>query len=324
MVGFSADFVSALQHTLILTATALAMSLIWSYLRVPEGNLLIIVFAFLSAVRISDFSSLKTRLKIISRMAVAAVLLQFAVSSTCNVQILNILLPAVGCRIILQKMTSASAYPVLLTGFLSYSAQPGVYAAAQRTIDILIAGTAALLITLSFPGKKSDSDSTGEHFSKQEVLIQSFTIFCAILLYKILSMSQGIWIILTIIFIYIARHPGISTGRLAYQRIFSVPAGILLGGIYSGTAAMFDSRLVYLAPLIGAAGFFKLFYRQDFFSFTLLFMAAFTICADWMTGTYRDFNFLQFLFGRTLATVIGTAVLLIVEKSASYSGAATT
>ena len=111
MIRFSAGFVSALLQTMILTATALAMILIWSYLRLPEGNVLIVVFAILTAVRIADISPLKTRLKILAGMIFSAAVLQFAVCSTVNLQILNILIPAAICWCILREQTAASAYP---------------------------------------------------------------------------------------------------------------------------------------------------------------------------------------------------------------------
>lgn len=123
--------------------------------------------------------------------------------------------------------------------------------------------------------------------------------------------------ILTIIFIYLAKTPDKQNITLARQRIISVPAGIILGGIYSGSAVIFDYRWAYLAPLIGAASFFVLFYYNDFFSFSLLFLFAFTVYADWSNGTLHEFNFQQLLFARSLATVIGAWILLIIEKSSA-------
>ena len=46
-------------------------------------------------------------------------------------------------------------------------------------------------------------------------------------------------------------------------------------------------------------------------------MFAFTVAADWMSGALHEFHFIQFLLARTLATIIGAAVLLIIEKSAA-------
>ena len=319
MFRLSVDFRQALQRTAVLFATALTMIFIWNYLRIPEGNLLIIVFAFLLAVRIYDFYSWQIRLKVFGGMICSAIIMQYSVSATHNIQMLNILVPTAVSCIILRTQPSASAYPALLTGFLAYTAPAGAYAAALRSIDILIAGATAWLIIFVLPGKidPDRTDDPGQPLTAREAFIESFTIFCAIFLYKMLSIPQGIWIVLTIIFIYLARQPGKSITNLIRQRIFSVPLGILLGGIYSGTAVIFDYRLAYLAPLIGSTGFFMLYYRHDFFSFSMLFMIAFTVCADWMTGTFREFNFLQFLFARSLATVIGTAVLLFVEKTSA-------
>ena len=317
MFDFSADFQQARYHIAIQIAAASAIIFIWLCLRMPEGNLLIAVFTFLSAVRISDTASLKVRFKLLAGMMIATSILQYIISATYNIHLLNILLPPAAGYFILRTMPPASAYPVLLTGFMTYSVQPGAYAAAQRIIDIIIAGSAAWVITwaATLHIRFQQTGSSGKPLPPGEVFIETLTIFCAVLLYRILAMPQGIWIVLTIIFIYIARQPGQPSSELVRQRIFSVPLGILLGGIYSASAAALDYRLAYLAPLIGAAGFFALYSRHNFFMFSLLFMTSFTVCADWLAGTFREFNFWQFLFTHSLATFIGTAVLLFIEKS---------
>ena len=326
MAEFSARFRLALHHTLILFAAGLTAIFLWVYLRLPQGYLLLVVFAFLSAVRIADFSSRQMRLQILLGMLFSTAILQYIVSATNNIPLINIFMPAAASWVILKKLPSASAYPALLPGFLAYSAAPGAYAAAERVFDLLLAGAASWLITLPIPGKiRLPDDNSAEHtVSPARAFIDSFTLLSALFLYKILSMPQGIWIVLTPIFIFLARRPGEFGGELVRQRIFSVPAGILLGGVYSGTVVVFDYRLAYLAPLICAMGFFMLYYRHDFFLFSLFFMIAFTVCADWMTGTLHGFNFLQFLFARTLATIIGAALFAGVEQSAAnaFSGVA--
>ena len=319
MFRVSAQFQQALHHTFVLTATALAMIFLWAGRLLPQANLLLVVFAFLSAVRLSGIVSQELRLRLLSGMLISAVLLQYIVSVTGNLPLLHVLLPAAASWIILLKLPESSAYPVLLTGFLAYSAEPGVYAASERAVDLLFSGVIAWFI--------SSLSSTKNQFAKaanpekslppQKAFIKSLTIFCAAFLYKLLSIPQGIWIVLTIIFIYMSQKPGERTNFLVRQRIFSVPAGILLGGLYSGTFVMLDHRLAYLALLIGAAGFFMLYYKHDFFYFTLFFMFAFTVAADWMSGALHEFHFIQFLLARTLATIIGAAVLLIIEKSAA-------
>ena len=319
MVVFSVKFYQALHHTLVLLAAGSVVIFSWAYLHLPQANLLIVVFAFLAAVRISELASLKIRTQVLAGMVLAAAFLQYTVNATYHVHFLNTVLPAAASWFILRILPPASAYPVLLTGFQAYTAEPGAYAAAQRSIDILLAGVVAWFITLPFTGRTApdQSENIGKPLAKREAFLESFTLLCATILYKFSAMPQGIWIVLTTIFIYIARQPGTPDNKLVRQRIFSVPAGILLGGIYSGSVVMLDYRLAYLAPLIGAVGFFMLYYRHDFFSFSLFFMIAFTICADWMTGSFREFNFLQLLFARTLATLIGAALLLFIEKSAA-------
>ena len=219
------------------------------------------------------------------------------------------------CSIILQQMSESSAYPALLTGLQAYSAEPGVLGAMERSVDLLIAAGVAYFISFLAAVKSDNKHSPGNPLARHEARVKAITIFCAVVLYKVLSMPQGIWIILTIIFIYIVQLSAAESCKLVRQRILTVPAGIILGGVYSGTLTAFDYRMAYLGPLIGAVGFFMLYYRHDFFRFTMLFMVAFTICADWLAGTAHEFNFLQLLAGRSLATVIGAAVFITVQKA---------
>ena len=120
MFRVSAQFQQALHHTFVLTATALAMIFLWAGRLLPQANLLLVVFAFLSAVRLSGIVSQELRLRLLSGMLISAVLLQYIVSVTGNLPLLHVLLPAAASWIILLKLPESSAYPVLLTGFLAY------------------------------------------------------------------------------------------------------------------------------------------------------------------------------------------------------------
>ena len=318
MFSISTRFQQAWHHTFILTATASAMILVWSFLRMPDVVLAIVVFAFLSAVRISDIASQEKRLQMLGSLIVGTAVLQYIISATAHLLFLNVLLPAAAGGVVLKIMVPASAHQVLLTSFLTYSASQGAYAAAERFFDLLLAGFTAWIIS-SFAGAKNLPDvpeKTEKILPDGKILVETFTIFCAALLYRLLSMPQGIWIVLTVIFIYMVQRPEDDTVFLAKQRIFSVPAGIMLGGLYSAAVLMLDYRLAYLCLLFGAIGFFMLYYRHDFFWFSLFFMFAFTVCADWMSGALKDFHFMQFLFARSLATAIGAALLLVIEKIA--------
>ena len=316
MLKYSTQFQQALHRTFILAATMSVMIFLWSCGHLPEDNLLITVFAFLSSVRISDTASAELRWHMLSGMLLGSIFLQYIVSVNHNCFLLNTVLPLAAARIIIKHLPSGSVFPVLLTGFLAYSATPGAYAAAERSIDILIAGIAAWSVSYLATVKKTPVETafTEKPLPAEKVCIVSRTVICAVILYKILPVPQGIWIVLTAIFIYMVQKPEDRTINLVQQRIFSVPIGIFLGGLYSSAVVTFDYRFAYLAPLIGVVGFFMLYYKHDFFSFTLFFMFAFTVCADWLNGVGREINFLQLLFARSLATLIGTTVLLGIER----------
>ena len=318
MFRFSAKFQQAWHRTFILAVTALVMIFVWSFFRMPDAVLAVVVFAFLSAVRLSSFASQEKRLRVLASLIAGTASLQYIISATDHLLFLNVLLPALAGGIVLKVMAPASAYQVLLTGFLTYSASTGAYAATERFFDILLAGLVAWGVSsfAATEGLQTAPEAPEKMLPTGKIVIETFTIFCAALLYRFLSMPQGIWIVLTVIFIYMVQSPAERTVFLVKQRIFSVPAGIMLGGLYSAAVVMLDYRLAYLTLLFGATGFFMLYYRHDFFWFSLFFMFAFTVCADWMSGALRDFHFMQFLFARSLATAIGAALLLVIEKAA--------
>ena len=318
-VDLSMDFKQPMYKTVILTATGLITALLWAFVHFPEGNLLIAVLAALTAVRISAFASGYMRLRGVISITAGAAILQYVVSITYDLQLFNVLLPAAVGYIILRIMSGNSAHIVLLAGCLAYTALPGAAAGAERVVDIFFAGGTAWVAAMLACGAKTldCSDDPGKPLPPAEAFKETLMLFCGLFLYKAFAIVQGIWITLTVIFICMLRQPGESNIKLVRQRIFSVPLGIMLGGIYSAAAVTADYRFAYFMPLIAAAGFFMLYYRHDFFLFSLFFMFAFTIYADWMSGNLHEFNFQQLLIARSLATVTGGAILLIFEKLAT-------
>ncbi len=323
MFDLPAAFRQALYRTFILTATALSTAFIRAFLRMDEGDLMIAVLAALAAVRSSAFSDWNMQLRVLTGIISGAVILQYIVSITYDLPFCNVLVPVAASWVFLRIMSGNSAHIVLLTGFLVYTAKPGAYAGAERAVDMLIAGAVAGGVVMLAAGTKQiqRADDPGKPLPAAQAFSESLMLFCGLVLYKSFAIAQGIWITLTIIFICMLRLPDESSVKLVRQRVFAVPAGILLGGIYSASAVAADYRLAYFMPLIAAVGFFMLYYRHDFLLFSLFFMFAFTVYADWMSGAGHYFNFRQLLLARTLATITGTAILLSVEKLSSiFSG----
>ena len=71
-----------------------------------------------------------------------------------------------------------------------------------------------------------------------------------------------------------------------------------------------DYRFVYLLIPLGVLAFHQFYRTGSFFLFTVWFMAAFSIYADWATGDCRRFHFAELLFWRTAATLIGAGLLV--------------
>ena len=106
--------------------------------------------------------------------------------------------------------------------------------------------------------------------------------------------------------------------KLAWQRIWAVPAGIIIGGFLLGTFYQIDYRFIWLLPFIGATGFFILYNSGNFFLFSIIFMITLTFFADWLTGDGNRFNFWNNFFARTAATWIGAVIELLAGYSRKY------
>ncbi len=93
MLQLSVQIRQALANTFILISAALAVAFFWAYLRIPQGNLLIVVFSFLSAVKISEYPLRKKQLRVLAAITAGAVIMQFMVSAANNCQLLALFLP---------------------------------------------------------------------------------------------------------------------------------------------------------------------------------------------------------------------------------------
>ena len=151
-------------------------------------------------------------------------------------------------------------------------------------------------------------------FSKTESFRISFILGAGILLNEIFSFPQGEWIMLTILFIYLAVNETHDWGDIASLRIYSVPLGMLSGVLFLGSLSYFNFHFVYLVPLIGVFSFFLMFYTGYYFYFTMFFMMAFTVYSDWATGVLYQVHVLELILSRSLATVIGVIAVYFGEK----------
>ena len=130
---------------------------------------------------------------------------------------------------------------------------------------------------------------------------------------NVLKLSQGPWIMLTIVFIYLAVNETQDHVYFSKRRIFSVPLGLFLGAMYMSCLVYFNYQFIYLIPLLGALGFFILYYYDDYFFFTVMFMVAFSIYADWATGDMHQFHIREMILSRSLATTIGIVLVLLFQ-----------
>lgn len=320
--GDSSRVYKAWHHVLALLSAALLMAFCWSFFRLPQANLLLVTFCFLAVSVLYAVPDWKKRFFLLLRMACAAAVLQFLVGICREDKILLVLLPALCSLVILHAMPGRGAgCAMCIAGFLAFSAPGGWMPAVDRAFGILIGIPIVMAVTAIFHSSAPEPSGFYQPFSLRDAFALSFLLGLGIWISEALKMAQGVWIMLTVLFICQFAYASGEYAEASLERLVATPAGLLCGGLLMGALTSFDCRCVYLLPLIGALGFFFLFERNSFFLFTLLFMTAFSMFADWATGDGRNFNFAELLFWRSAATCIG-ALLMFLYGKFSHSEAA--
>ena len=296
-----------------LLSAALLMAVSWGFFHFPPGNMLTAAFTFLTAALTADIRDISQKVRLILLLAGYAATAQLLVGITANAPLLRILLPALFAFFTLATFPNRSgSCIVLIVGYLACFAPGGLIPALDRCGEILF-GTAVVFLITTLANGTGNAPVFSAPFPFYFSFVLSAELLLGHLAASLLQLKQGPWVMLTILFICQAAQNGSSSESLVYQRIFSVPLGILLGGWYLSCFCYLDNRFVYLVPFIGAAGFWMLYQTGNFFFFTVFFMMAFTILADWQTGPAEYFYFKDLLFSRSFATLLGVLLVLFGE-----------
>ena len=306
-------FILAFERVLALTTGALMMIALWVFFRFPHANFLLAAFVFLTSANLVGVRNFSERLHRTAVSAVLAAMGQFMVGMTWNMPLLQVLLPAFFAWGILTVCRRSDSCIILLISYFACFAEAGFLAAADRSLEIAVGAVVVTVVTGVVNGslpEKIVSQEVQEPYSCRRALMIAVLLAVGCCFWKFLHLKQGPWIMLTILFICQAQNGDSGVEELVYLRIFSVPLGILLGGLYISSFCGLDYRFVYWTVVIGTAGFAVLYFTGNYFLFTVLFMMTFTISADWLNGTVKPFYFLDFLFSRSISTTIGAILLL--------------
>ena len=294
------------NRTVILLSAMLLMAALWDFL--PHANFLMVCFTFLTSALLLDQPSFTERLKHALVMASYASTAQFIIAITANFPFGQLILAAAfGFFTFLTLPDHRAGCIVMITGYLALFAPPGFLPGVSRCLDIFCGVLVVMAVTAlgNAARAKSKAPAVSVPFSFSEALELALLLGAGTFLFRALHLKQGPWIMLTMLFITMSRSPGNTAGKLAFQRIIAVPAGIILGGFLLGTFSIIDYRFVYLVPFIGAVGFWIFYNCGDFFLFSLIFMIALTIFSDWMAGPSQRYNFWEGFFSRSLSTLLG-------------------
>ena len=306
------SFSGAWQHTMALLTAGLTMVICWSFFCFPQADLVVLSSCFLSTSVIFSIPSGWRRAAQLLPMSLSAAILQFLIGICREEKILLVILPVLTAALIFHYLPGRGASCAMcIAGFLSFFAPGGFLPAAERAWEIGLGIPMILTAGALFHSSVPEPAGFYETFSTKESCILAFMLGLGIWISESLKMAQGPWIMLTILFICQFAYGSGDYIRTSRDRIIATPAGLLLGGIYMGCLTYFDYRFIYLLVPIGVLGFYLLYRKNSFFLFTVFFMMTFSIYADWSTGDSRRFHFVELLFWRSAATLIGTGILLL-------------
>ena len=306
---------SAVNRTVTLLLSMLVMAALWGLGTLSDADLPPVTYTFLTSVFLLDISSFSDRVRLTLQMAGYAAAVQFIFSITGEVPFLQIILSAaVAYYVFLTLPDHRAGCIVLLTGYMVFSASPGFLPAAERCFNIFIGSIVILVITSIANAGRSFRAATQFQllrYSPRQALRSAAELGIGTAIFKLLQIQQGAWIMLTILFINMSSSDNMSREKLAWQRIVAVPVGIIAGGVILSAFSRIDPRLVWLIPFIGASGFFILYNDGDFFMFSIIFMVTLTFFSDLMKGAYHSFDFRETLFSRTISTLLGAVLVLL-------------
>ena len=307
-------FDAALKKSSVLLAAMLTMAAAWCIMHWPGSDLLMVTFAFLSSAALSDVSDFNTKLQRCFWMVCYTAAAQFLIGITANYPIARSLSALPFLFFILTTIPEKQdALIVLLIAALSLSSKSGFTAAANRCVNIFIAGGVVMAVTTisnSFLPVRAKKQPPEPSYTLRQAAVISAEITTGLVISQFFKHEQFYWIIPTIIFIHMAESQSAPLPALVKERITATPAGILSGGVLLGCFNETANNIIYIVPLTGTLAFFMLYLKNNYFIFTFLFMFTLTIFTDWMLGTNNRFHFIEVTFIRTLATIIGGILLL--------------
>lgn len=313
----SVNFMRSMNHSLTLLMAGVLMVLCWCYFRFPDANIMMVIFAFVGTSVLYDVDGWQNRLLLSSLMVIYAAALQFLIGICWQEKFLLAAAPAAFSFVIMRTFDNRGASCCsLLVGYLGFYANGGFVPSMNRAIGLFTA-VAAVVIATALVGlvhlRQNYDPTFSRPYSTVEALRVSLALGFGTFIANATKMPQGPWIMLSVIFIYMAVSDKPRHAYFAGRRIYGVPLGLFLGGMYMANLTFFDYRFVYVIPFIGALAFFILFYFRSYFFFTVAFMVAFSIYVDWATGDLNGFHINELILARTLATVIGGGLVLLFE-----------
>ena len=306
-------FDAVLKKSSALLAAMLTMAAAWSLMHLPGAGLQMVVFAFLVSAALCNTADLARRVRDCVLMVCGAAAAQFLFGITADFPLVRIILVALFSFFILSEMPDRQmAVIVLLIGFLTLFSPPGVTAALNRSMDLVVSGGVVLLVTTLSNAFRRDAAETpaDEPYTIRQAAVVTAELTAGFIISQLLKHEQMAWIMLTILFIHMAENPQSSLAGLVKQRVAATPLGILAGGLYLACFGSTNYRMIYIVPLSGTLSFFMLYLKNDYFIYTFLFIFTLTLFSDWMLGSGSRFHFADIMLARSIAAAIGGVLLL--------------
>lgn len=303
----------ALQKVLAMFLSLLLIIGIALVFHFPQVSLSLAMSAFLTSSVFWELPSQQEKIRVFIKMILALISLQFTIGFTENYRVVQ-LLAAVAVTFCIFEIfdNRAAGLAVLLVGYVSFFTKVSFESLLNNCFEFFMGMSVAAMVSLFRPKQVK---AQAQQFSKRtDSLKLTMETLLALITAELFHLKQGVWVVLTIFFIQLAKGEGNQLVDLVKKRILAVPAGLFCGILFLSVFTYLNYQFFYIIPLLGGIGFFLLFSKGDFLGFSLFFMFTFMIFGDYKSGVLKEFHPWQFLFARSLATLIGAVIAIVFDK----------
>lgn len=285
------------NHAVFSTAAALGVVFAWICLRLPDGSLMLATGALLCMRIIYDVRTAKERVELIILTLTLSAVLQFLFAALFHQKILLCVIPPLFIFCVLRLVPNKkAAMIVMILGHLGLKTTTQTwYTGINLMLDFSVPMASLMLFSILIPvvhvkGCRTPAWPGG--WGLWDSIKITLLLMIGTWLMFALRMPNGVWIPLTVAFLYFRGGNGDFMPTLN-ARIIGTAAGLFLGWLFLGAFVWMNERAAYALVIMIGYAFFLQFRTKSYFLYTIFFMMTFCMYSDIMEPVGTPLNFPQ-------------------------------